>query len=490
MKLINFNLMLLTLLSLGTLLFTSCGDDDPVVPPAADPVSSFQFAISTSDFLEVAFSNFSQDATSYEWNFGDGNSSTETSPTHKYAASGSYTVELIAKGADNKMDASTKSITITDPNEALKALTGETSKTWKLFREGTCLSLGPDADNPAGWWAGLTNNGARPCLYAQTFTFNLDGSFVYDDMGMFWGENDPWAGTALHESCFEPTAANMVNLDGADVSAWGSGTHQFSYDPSQGTLSLTGMGAWLGFVHTVGQPDLYSNIPTSSRSFNVTITEETGYDLMTVHYDYGVDGLWTAVYASYSDASLEPAIETDMMAFGEDLPDETPTAMFNTFASTDAADVDQLVVTESEVVLTAGVDDPADAAAAKVGQYVRGTGQFSDLKFQLAYDCQFSNFTTLSVDVYVPSSNTYSDGGLTTGIQLWWADASQTMNFWESWVEYIVAPEDIVIDQWKTYTFPLGDALTRADLDLLGLVIGGSNHSVDGTFFVRNLKVE
>jgi PKD repeat protein len=489
MKFFQFNLKFFTLLFLGAFLIQSCDKDDPIVD-SEDPVSSFQFEISETNFLEVTFSNFSSNANSYSWNFGDGNSSTDENPIHTYSAAGNYTVELTAMGADNKSATSSKTFTITDPNSASKLLTGEDSKTWKLFREGTCLSLGPDASNPAGWWSGLSNDGARPCLYSQTFTFHTDGKFVFDDMGMFWGENDPWNGTANHETCFEPTAANMVNLDGADVSAWGSGEHQFSYDPSAGTITLNGMGAWMGLVQAVGAPDNYSNVPTLSRTFNAVIVEETGYDLMTITYDYGADGLWTCVYVSYSDTSLEPAIETDMMTFGTDLPDQTPTAMFNTFASTDAADVDQLVPTASEVTITPGVDDPADAGAAKVGEYIRGTGLFSDLKFQLDYDCQFDNFTTMSIDVYLPSSNVYADGGLQPAIQMWIADASQTEQFWTNWVQYDVDPAEVVQDEWKTYTWPLGDALTRADLDLVGLVVGGSNHSIDGTFYVRNLVIE
>jgi len=42
---------------------------------------------------------------------------------------------------------------------------------------------------------------------------------------------------------------------------------------------------------------------------------------MTLTYDYGADGLWTCMYVSYSDESLEPDVETEGMEFGEDLED-------------------------------------------------------------------------------------------------------------------------------------------------------------------------
>lgn len=46
--------------------------------------------------MNVSFQNESQFASSFIWNFGDGNSSTETNPLHTYSSTGSYTVTLIA----------------------------------------------------------------------------------------------------------------------------------------------------------------------------------------------------------------------------------------------------------------------------------------------------------------------------------------------------------------------------------------------------------
>lgn len=46
--------------------------------------------------VPVHFSNFSSFSDSYLWNFGDGESSTETAPTHEYNATGIYDAQLIA----------------------------------------------------------------------------------------------------------------------------------------------------------------------------------------------------------------------------------------------------------------------------------------------------------------------------------------------------------------------------------------------------------
>jgi hypothetical protein len=46
----------------------------------------------------VSFSNKSANATQYEWNFGDGQTSTQTNPTHIYTSPGIYNVRLVATG--------------------------------------------------------------------------------------------------------------------------------------------------------------------------------------------------------------------------------------------------------------------------------------------------------------------------------------------------------------------------------------------------------
>jgi PKD repeat protein len=57
----------------------------------AFPTSNFT---QVADGLTVSFTNTSQNATEYLWNFGDNTTSTEKDPVHTYAAAGTYSVQL------------------------------------------------------------------------------------------------------------------------------------------------------------------------------------------------------------------------------------------------------------------------------------------------------------------------------------------------------------------------------------------------------------
>ena len=68
---------------------------------ADPPIADFEHDLSLSDTIiineqGVRFTNLSQLATSYLWDFGDGSQSNEENPTHIYTQEGIYTVRLIA----------------------------------------------------------------------------------------------------------------------------------------------------------------------------------------------------------------------------------------------------------------------------------------------------------------------------------------------------------------------------------------------------------
>ncbi|MEM7296935.1 MAG: PKD domain-containing protein [Bacteroidota bacterium] len=68
----------------------------------------------SDNFLQYTFTNTSFNASSFMWDFGDGNSSTEKSPTHTYASTGTYTVTLTATNASGSTTVN-QMITVSDP---------------------------------------------------------------------------------------------------------------------------------------------------------------------------------------------------------------------------------------------------------------------------------------------------------------------------------------------------------------------------------------
>lgn len=484
MKKINLLLSMAMIAMLGV--FTACEKDDE---PVAEPYADFEYAISEENSLEVTFTNKSTNAESFNWAFGDGETSTEENPVHEYSEGGTFEVSLTATNADGVSTAVTKTISL-----GSNLLAGSDSKTWKLYREGTSMGVGPSPEEARIWWS-LTNDGSRACVYQHEFTFHFDGTFEFNDNGIFWGEEAVFADTDVVGTCFEPNADNMVNSEGDDVSAWLSGTHEYEFDAEAGEVTLIGEGAWMGMpqLGTSGE----SIVPENSRSFSVEITEHEGYDLMVISYYYEEDGLyWDFTYVSYSDPSLEPDLVTEEEEWGEDLADITPDEIFVTFASKDAADMATIDTIASASSVEFGVDDPLDATADKVGEFTRTEGvQYQELQFQASpepKDIQFDNFTTVSIDVYVPASIDFEGTDLQRQFEFGFADLSQTEEWWTANEYYLTEGDDVVVGEWTTYTFDLSatDVLNRTDLDQMYLRFGGGGHGVGATVYVRNLTFE
>lgn len=115
--------ILITVMLCTGILFHSCSDDDYPVPPAST-VPQFTYTIDNDELAPatVTFTNTSivpatvGDATFY-WNFGDDQSSSETSPSHLYTEPGVYNVNLVVTTSISlEVKQATKTIVIKDPN--------------------------------------------------------------------------------------------------------------------------------------------------------------------------------------------------------------------------------------------------------------------------------------------------------------------------------------------------------------------------------------
>ncbi len=103
--------------------------------PAEAPTADFEFTVNA---LEVTFTNKSANATSYKWDFGDGESAKEASPKHEYASAGTYTVKLTVANADGATANKEKSVTVAG---AVKAYFSTKAQTDRAGRFGLTIDF-------------------------------------------------------------------------------------------------------------------------------------------------------------------------------------------------------------------------------------------------------------------------------------------------------------------------------------------------------------
>ena len=103
-------------------------------------VPEFTFDDVASDF-DVTFANESERATSYHWDFGDGNSSTDENPTHSYTNDGVERVYMVTLTTTNFIDKTTsitKEVTVGGPAGAINP-----EIIWGSFNGGSSDTYGP-----------------------------------------------------------------------------------------------------------------------------------------------------------------------------------------------------------------------------------------------------------------------------------------------------------------------------------------------------------
>ncbi|SFC90714.1 PKD repeat-containing protein [Algibacter lectus] len=103
-KKFNRSVFVLSSMFLGLVSCYDSGYDEFVAPTGnvnnIQPNTLFTNSTNPDDNLSIVFRSYSTDATSYLWDFGDGNTSTEANPDYTYAEGGLYSVSLTTKSAD------------------------------------------------------------------------------------------------------------------------------------------------------------------------------------------------------------------------------------------------------------------------------------------------------------------------------------------------------------------------------------------------------
>jgi PKD repeat protein len=130
----------------------------------------------------VTFTNVSEEATQYQWDFGDNSPqlSPEKNPIHKYIVGGDYAVRLTTVGT-NGNNTITKRIFVIDAcqNDFYNTLTGCNSNTvWTWSTDADAIKV-LSGDGTQVFFSGA----AAPCQLDDLYKFKADGGFEYDAVG-------------------------------------------------------------------------------------------------------------------------------------------------------------------------------------------------------------------------------------------------------------------------------------------------------------------
>jgi subtilisin family serine protease len=140
-------------------------------PPG--PVASFTSSTVSGILpLAVSFTNTSTNATSYTWSFGDGTSSTATSPTYIFKAMGSYNVTLVASdGPDSRL--ANAIITVAAPRPVVSFTANKSSG-----RAPLSVSFSSKSSNASSFLWSFGDGSAGSIEASPTHTFKKAGTFT------------------------------------------------------------------------------------------------------------------------------------------------------------------------------------------------------------------------------------------------------------------------------------------------------------------------
>jgi hypothetical protein len=145
--------------------------------------------------------------------------------------------------------------------------------TWKMSPQAGAFGVGPNQGDTSWFANNLTDVTTRACFFDDLYVFNADGSFSNVLGAQSWIEG--WQGGA--DSCGAPVAPH----NGSNAATW-------SHNTTNGTVTLTGVGAFLGLAKAYNGGEL-ATPSAAPASITYKITTLTT-NLMTL--DIQISGGW------------------------------------------------------------------------------------------------------------------------------------------------------------------------------------------------------
>ena len=149
-----------------------------IITIATKPLANFTISKDTQCAVDnnFIFTNTSTNTSSYVWNFGDGTTSTLTSPNKIYLTAGNYNIKLVASNANGCKDSLTKNITVLPKPIAAFNIIGAIGCTNNLSLDFTNNSTGTNNSYLWSFGDGTTSTNLNPTktyTTAGTYTIKL-----------------------------------------------------------------------------------------------------------------------------------------------------------------------------------------------------------------------------------------------------------------------------------------------------------------------------
>jgi len=169
---------------------------------------------------------------------------------------------------------------------AMEMLTDCGTKTWTLLQDEAALIVGPNATDV--WWSNPGSDVVdRGCLFNDTYTFTIDGTYIYDNKGDFYADDDG-GGNIYPPALGLTVGCQQSDAWPADFAAWDSGTHAF--EVTETTLKVVGNGAFLGLYKVGDQQE--TQLPEDQITYTIDAISENRLELSMF---YGV-GVWKMIF--------------------------------------------------------------------------------------------------------------------------------------------------------------------------------------------------
>ncbi len=228
--------------------YDNAASEPPI--PSQKPQASFT-AVQTGN--SVAFTNTSLFGVTYNWDFGDGTTSSATSPSHTYANDGIFNVSVKASNSAGDNTSGTKFYVVNTANLTLTDAVLQ-GLPWRVQADNNSVFVGPGFgknDYFAVPKTDLIAGGSWACMTNDEFKFSTGGVFGYDTKGDV--RNDGYMDGFANGCITDAQLATVVN-DGKRFKT--EAAHSYVLDPAAGanraTITVTNGGAnnavaFLGF---------------------------------------------------------------------------------------------------------------------------------------------------------------------------------------------------------------------------------------------------